>query len=543
MIKNPSYAIVWSMVKGQRLSMVALLTSIPLILIIKQLLITFLPPELHLSSGKLYPMLLVQLSILMVVLFTFTEYKGKFAKSAFPKNTFVHPISSTQLAMVPLLFGIFITFIYYICWFVFVVNYQFELRQILILFCCVSAGVSWTQVMSWRFNDAMYLGIIVMISMLVIISVLFVSSWGTDNFTPLIDEKLAYLGLFFLPVSGIVLAVNSVGRCRTNENVLKKFYLSNIRFFGFNLPKIYQSHSQALFRYEWRVFGWLLPMPGILIASSLILFVNSIGINDKLMDAIGLIGFTLIYLPWFFPAEMSKSDLSTTSKKTSGISSFIASLPVSNFELAMAKLKLAIGSIGLFQLTVLLIINIILILAGDRIITNPWVLLETRFGPLGAGVILCGVNLLFPIIAWILGGNTLAWCLKGERFFKARRIVIILFSLGVILVLGFRFYTTESFRMILLDYSSVINVLVFVSIAVVFYRALSRFQSFESLSVIKLVLRTAVALWVFELLVFATLGMISLSNLNGVLILLDLLLLGLLPFLNSPFSIAKNRAR
>ena len=314
-------------------------------------------------------------------------------------------------------------------------------------------------------------------------------------------------------------------------------------YFGFNLPKNYHSTSQALFRYEWRVFGWILPMAGIFLFAMIILVASKNGLDKKFIEVMVLMNVPLIVLPWFLPGEMSKSDLSASGGKSSAISSFIATLPVSNFDLAMAKLKLTVQSIGLYHLMILITINIILVLLDDKVSMNPWTLLESRFGMFEGGLILLGVNLMYPVITWALGGNTLAWCLKGQSFFIARRIVITFFSLPLIGFLIYVLYRNESFRDLLISYAPLINVLVFTLIATIFYRAIKKIQTVESLVAIKPVIIIASLLLVFEMFTLSNLGLITLDRPDGILVLLDLTFLGILPFLTSPFSVAMNRAR
>ncbi len=541
MIKNPSFAIGWLMLKSNQKSSVFLVASIPLMLLIKLIFGDFLPPDNSFSAYKLYAFLLVFITILITMIFTFAELSGDLG--TFPRHTFTHPISSFQLAIIPISLGILMAYFYYICWSIFVVEYQMEAYQYLIIFCCVSAGVSWLQMVSWRYNKAPFVSITLLIAIVAVIFVLFVSSWDLNNLKPLVNKNLAYLGLILLPLSGILLAINSVTRCRTNQTKKQNRFLSNVGFIGFKLPQSYNSISQALFRYEWRVFGWKLPMPGVFIVFILIYIVSNKGVNEQFLDMIAIISIPLIFVPWLAQVEMAKPELSLKKGKANGLSSFFTSLPISNFELAMAKLKLLSRSIGLLHLMVLLTINIILVLFGDNLFVSPWRFLESHFGIFKGGLILLGINLMYPIVTWALAGNILNWCLKGVSFFTARIILISFFGLLLISLFGFMLYSTEFFRTLLKDYFPLFNGLVFIIIATTFYRALEKFRSVESLKAIMPVFITALSLLVFELYVFSALELITLSYPHAILILLDFTLLGILPFLTSPLSVAMNRAR
>jgi hypothetical protein len=542
MIKNPSFAIAWSMFKGHQKITIGLLASIPLMLLIKLTFSEILPQQHSFSSYKFYSFALLYITIFLTTIFIFAEFRRNFANTAFPNYTFTHPISSFQLAIIPISVGILMTYFYYVCWIIVIVEYQLKPHQFLIVFCCISAGVSWLQMVSWRYNNAPVTSISLMISIFVSIFVLVVTSWELDNPTPLINVNLAYLGLFLLPLSGILLAINSVVRCRTNQIKKQNRFFSNIRLIGFKLPKNYNSISQALFRYEWRVFGWKLPMLGILIVSTLI-FIASMKETLFILPLILIISPGLVLTPWIMAADMSKAEPWKRSNKTNGVPSFFASLPVSNIELAMAKLNVIARSIVLSHFIALLTINIFMVVLVDRTLDNPWIFLESQYGGFKGGLILLGANLLYPIIVWILAGNTLAWYLKGLSFFTVRRTSSTIIYLSLLIFIGYNSFHSESFRTNMIDYTPLINGLIFILVTAFFYRALKRFRTVESIMEIKRVIIIALTILAFELVVFSISGLITFSNPHGILTLLSLMLLGIMPFLTSPFSIAMSRAR
>ncbi len=137
----------------------------------------------------------------------------------------------------------------------------------------------------------------------------------------------------------------------------------------------------------------------------------------------------------------------------------------------------------------------------------------------------------------------LAWCLKGERVFIVRRVVMIFFGLLFISPMSFFIYSSESFRSLVFSFAPLINGLIFAFIAIVFIRALIKFRRIYLLSKIKVILIYAISLLIFLITSLYSVGGISVENPHGILILLDLALLGILPILTSPFSIEKNRVR
>ena len=383
-----------------------------------------------------------------------------------------------------------------------------------------------------------------MLAIAVTIFILIVSSWGDSGLVPLISNKLAYVGLIVLPISGLSLAINSVARCRTNDIQNKTRYLSNVKFIGFDLPKRYTSNTQALFRYEWRVFGWILPMAGVFMLSLLIFVGLKVDSFDKTMSILFLMIGSMIYLPWFLPAEMSKSELSITTGAKPGLSSFISNLPITNYQIAMAKLKLAATSTFIYHAMLLIAVNYLAFSTKiDALDINPWTYLIEHFGLMLAIMLILALNLLVPVVTWVLGGNTLAWCLKGNKFFNARRLAIISFGLLLIIPIGIQFYTSESFRTHSLTYAPYLNWIVLIGVLLIFIRGINRYRKIEKVQKIEFAFIVGSLLLTFFVATLYSVNLTALNKLHSVLILIDLTLLGILPFLTSPLSVALNRAK
>lgn len=541
---TPSHAIVWSILNRQQASVLALVFSIPIIVLVKFVLNQYLPLETYQKILSAHPMLLFAISPILIMLFTFAEFNSAFSKNSFPSYTFTHPMSSARLATIPIFLGILTAYLFYSAWFIFVAEKQFDFFQYLILLSCVCSAVSWLQLLSWRYSSAPYLSMTIMLTIAVTIFVLIVSSWGNGELAPIINNKLAYIGLVILPISGILLAIDAVARCRTNENKNKTRYLSNVKFLGFNLPKRYLSNTHALFRYEWRVFGWIMPMAGILMLSLLIFIVLKVDTFEKTMNILLLMVVSMIYLPWFLPAEMSKSELSISTGAKPGLSSFIANLPITNFQIAIAKLRLAATSTLIYHVMILIAVNYFIFSINiDKHFSNPWNYLIENFGSTATVALVLSLNLLVPFITWVLAGNTLAWCLKGNKFFTTKRLIMIALGLIVIVPLGIQIYTSESIRSILFSYAPYLNWIALMGILFVFIRSLNRYRKVESLGQIKFSFIAGALLFVFFVFTLYSIDMATLNKLHSTLILVDLTLLGILPFLTSPLSVAMSRAR
>ncbi|MCF6193336.1 MAG: hypothetical protein L3J46_03260 [Kangiellaceae bacterium] len=290
---------------------------------------------------------------------------------------------------------------------------------------------------------------------------------------------------------------------------------------------------------------------------SLILFSwSDMTFSSDILGVIVLTSFGLVYLPWFLPAEMAKSNLSIASVKSQGLSSFVLSLPVSNFSIAIAKLKLASRSTFLFHAMVLIVVNLIIFsletelckypLQNDVVkpcFINPWDWLVQQFGAIVSLMVVISANLLIPVLTWTLAGNTLSWCLKGDKYFTVRITIILVIGFLLVLVFGLFSYTSVPFRIYLWSFAPIVNVIGFGIIITIFVRALKRFQRFYSLNEVKSIGALFLSVLMFFTVTIYLLRVEHISNLHATIIFFDLTLLGILPLLTSPFSVAQNRAR
>jgi len=555
MFRSPVYALTWLVFKKQQWGIIALIALIPFLMIVEFMLSQYFAIEDIQNNEKFHAMILGVVMPLILFIFTMADASTSHFHQGFPRFTFIHPVSSAKLALVPVVSGIVFTTFFLIAWLVLIAGKSILFYQYGLLILAVSGSMSWLQMVSWRLSDSPYLTILILLALIAVVFVLVVSTWNTESMVPLIPTWLAFIGLFALSLSGIWLAVGSIKIARINKTTAKHRYLSNIGFIGFNLPKHYHSISHALFRNEWRVFGWILPMSGVFLVAVLAFIPFIIRSTFQIIPVILLFLMPLVLLPWTLPAEMAKSDLTRNSGKQTGLSSFLLSLPISNFSIAMAKLKLASMSILLFHAMTLITANIVLFSLSSEscetgtigetkmCLTSPWDWLSHQFGVLNSLLIIISANLILPLIAWTLGGNTLSWCLKGNKFFTIKRTIISVITGLIVILFGMKIHSSEALRVIVWSYAPYINGLIFISVVLYFTRAVKRYLQTGSLQLLKSVIVIAIPLLMLFLFTVYRLEFVSGSNPHPALFLLELFLLAILPILTSPVSIAKNRAR
>ncbi|MDQ7050166.1 MAG: hypothetical protein Q9M92_11790 [Enterobacterales bacterium] len=481
------------------------------------------------------------------MIITFGEFNPSKAMAGFPRFTFTHPFSSTKLAMIPIGFGILFSFSFVILWFLVIAQGEYDLSQYALILAACCIAVVWFQFIAWRLFNAPYLTVSIFIFLVVALSVCFISLWHREITQPLVNRKLASFGLVILAVTGFWLAINAVKSARTNQIFENKWHLSELQIFGFSLPTSYQSKQQAIFRYEWRVFGWMLPAASLFLGSFFVFLVSKTQSNIKGLDLILLMLIFLFYVPLFTPSVLCKTHMGS---KSSRILAFSAQLPISNFDLAMAKLKLAFKSKAIFFLVTMIPINIHLVLmTSEDSILQPWQWLSENFGVFKSLLIWIALNLSVPIISWSISSNAISWLLKGKSIFNVRLMTYAAILVSLIVFISVRVYLSETFRLIMVDLLPIINILVFLCIAIVFMQSIKRFRNVYSKKYsnennsLNIVVLWVGAILSFFLLTLWLAGTHLRVNYHASLILFDFAMLLVLPILNAPFSIRENRSR
>ena len=546
-LSNPNSALIWSIVKKNQWGIIGLFLSIPVILFFELMSSNVLHSSFLNGSSKIQGMLLVAILPLLARVVIYGGLSYKTAIAGFPKATFVHPVSAFRLALVPILFGIFLSYSFIIFWFLFVAQKDCDLLQYFIIFITCNIAVVWLQFIVWRLSNAPFTTMSTFTALLTLMFVFVVSVWDIENNPPIVNPFLAQFGLAVLLISGFWFAINAVKQARANQPFGKNWRMSEIQFVGFTLPKSYFSKQQALFRFEWRVFGWMMPLIGSFISSVFIFVLIRVVSNTKILDAIALIAFGVIYISIFSPMGMSASYLGSKSR---AILSFTAQLPISNFDLAHAKLNLALKSIIVFLLIILIPINLFLfsLEIGENVL-QPWYWLTTNWGPVGATLVWISVNLLFPTLAWAIAGNIFSWLLKGKSLFNSRIIMYMLAETSFIIVISYLFYVSKEFTKFFSGYYLEVNIIVFLILGFMFYRAIKRFNNrYSSKEVdryhsLKNNYFTVLALLLVFLSTLWFVGFDSQIKFHASFILLDIAILITLPFLTAPFLIKENRSR
>lgn len=372
---------------------------------------------------KMTRIALVMGCIFIVFAFAYLETNNKSQKSEFPAHLFRLPLTSFQLAIVPLVSGILCLFFYVSLWLLFVEGQFLNTRQYSIIFFCAAISISWIQTISWRFGKQIVMSIIIFT--LVISSTVFLTliSLQYPQKSELINPDLTFSLLILLAFLGIEREINSIKKLRYQHDFFQLKFKLPESFPGFQLPGSYQSKTQAYFRFEWRVFGWLLPLFSLMLIGILLMMVFRSLQDIQIFDLSMLVLFALIYLPVLMQMDVMKPKSASRSRE---VDPFINMKPLSDFQIAMGKLKMSFFSMLTYQTLVLMALNLVFInhlpvIEMQRQLSIGF----EQFRTLSNAQIIMFIlmlNLLVPFLVWAMAGNIASWSLKGKNMTFARMI-------------------------------------------------------------------------------------------------------------------------
>jgi len=199
---NPSFALLWYIVKNNRWKLVVIFSSIPTILLFNSIIHFIFGTSLLDWSAKFHAMLLIIIFPFLAMVITYSELNTSTAKTGIPRFSFIHPVSSLHLALVPIIFGILLSFTFMFFWFQLIVQLDsgFFENSIILTTCII--GVVWLQFISWRLSNAPYLTIIIFLILVALLFIFIVSLWNLESTPHLINANLAKAGLLALMTSG-----------------------------------------------------------------------------------------------------------------------------------------------------------------------------------------------------------------------------------------------------------------------------------------------------------------------------------------------------
>ncbi len=280
----------------------------------------------------------------------------------------------------------------------FLSSIEFDVTQRLVLAAAITSVMCWIQAISWELLPLRYLRLVVL---LVAVLTIIVSVISTLAKVPdlLFGRTGGEIGLVVTTTAGYALAYLAVIRARRGQSQDLGAALKRL----FSAPRLSGRHARlpalsdavmAQDWFEWRVYGRILPLFMIIIGAgplASVVFERMRNAPSIAMSTMLLVVFYAIVSPMMGVAYISK-DLS----RRVDLGAFAATRPLSDLELAFAKLRLSLKSYALSVALVFAVIGVVILCSSNNsALLTLWSRLTVQLGTIRSGL---GVLLLLGAV-------------------------------------------------------------------------------------------------------------------------------------------------
>jgi len=339
------------------------------------------------------------LALRLACAFCYVDPAAESLNNGFPQRILVLPAPTWLLALVPLATGAICVTLFALAWLRFAAGVQLEWIQLPVIAGAIAAGLSWTQAALWKLVPTVLLRIIVFGAAASLVAYSAVSILSQGNH--LLDKTGGALGLVASLLGGWYCAYRAVVLARRGDAVDQASYLQRLRL---RMPL--RSHSRvpiltnaaaAQNWFEWHVFGFWLPLLSL---TEFVLLLPRLFLKWHAPLAVDIMMLASLYMMLLLMAGGFYAQRSPTSPSEQ-LSSFHATLPLRNLDLAFAKLNLTVKC-HLLSFGVLLAAFTTLILLNDdnSELICGWSWLETHLGSSGAASCVFLLTLLAAAMTW-----------------------------------------------------------------------------------------------------------------------------------------------
>jgi len=380
--------------------------------------------------GAVYPLGMVVLFVISI--FTYIEADVKKTTTGFPPHTFLLPVKTETLVGIPMLLGLIAAPATYVVWVYLVyrpVGIDLAIWWPALL---IAAGMSSFQAVVWTLGGHPVLRLIAFVSVTAALFYLGIAASGIWDTTFPVKPAIA-VGLPLLIVAANRLAVFGVARYRCGEwpKPRSKAQLDAVlpgeTLQGF--PK-FSSATRAQFWFEWRQFGFLIPLYSGTIVAVLFLAILSGDLERSefvqflLMMIVLPVGMATLAGPTFASSSLWS--------RGGDLTQFGATRPMSDTALAYAKLQ----ALGASTLSAWVLISVaaplwVSLSTHRQLVDDMWQALVSQFGSdrVIAGSTLVALTLI--LLSWLLGALGMTLALTGRR-----ELLILTSTVSFVVVLG-----------------------------------------------------------------------------------------------------------
>jgi len=331
-------------------------------------------------------LLLVVIAMQLGSVFAYVDLTAGGSGSGFPRHILLLPAPTWLLALVPIIAGSLFIAAFVLLWLRFVSGVQLDWTQQLALTVAITAVMCWIQAMSWELLPRSMR--IVALLVVVIATIVSVISALANEPDFLLGRRAGQIGLVLTSSGGYGFAYLAVIRARRSETLALNASLKRLFFspgqplHAVPLPTL-STAVAAQNWFEWRVYGRILPLFMTIIGAFPLASLAFDGMRRAPSIALStmlLLVFYLMVSPMMGAAYISKDWTRRVQMGT-----FAATRPLSDSELAFAKLRLAIKSYALSLLIVCAVIVVIILASRNNVaLLALWSRLTQRLGTTGS---------------------------------------------------------------------------------------------------------------------------------------------------------------
>jgi hypothetical protein len=380
-------------------------------------------PNVAAASAALGFVLVAILALQLGAIFCYVDLTAGAKSTGFPKHICVLPVATWLLALVPIATGSMFITAFVLLWLRFISDLHLTGSGQLSIACAISSLLCWMQAMSWELIQQR-LPRIAVLTVILIVVVLSLVSLMADEGNYVFGRIGGAAGLVSTMVCGCAVAYLAVIRSRRGDSADLGTWFRRL---WFRAPAVFRSAQlpvlgdavKAQNWYEWTVFGRFLPWCMVFFSIPVLLMLSSTKIRrlPSIIELGLMMAMFFLFAPLVGGAYASKS-LEVT-RIHIGPGSLFAALPLSDLELALAKLKLSVKSHLLSTAIVVAVLVTILLTSRNNVfVFDQWGRLHAFQGSVGsllsvfllsgfvigmpwaAGMYLMALSFTFAIVNW-----------------------------------------------------------------------------------------------------------------------------------------------
>jgi hypothetical protein len=361
-------------------------------------------------------LILMGCALQFALIFAYVDLTAGSKSGGFPKHILLLPAPTWLLALVPIAAGASFTSGFVLLWLYYVSGVHFNWAQQLIIAAAITSLMCWLQAMSWELLPSRAMRI-VLLTVMAIVAVLSVVSLLANKSENLFGRTWGAVGLAVTAITGLGLAYLAVIRARRGDTLDFYDHVRRILFSSGRWSR--QTRSPALANgvaaqnwYEWRVYGRVLPTCMTILGAGPLASVAFARIRHSpsfVLPALLLFLFFVI-APLVGGAYVSKN---LTRRVQLGL--FGATRPLSDTEIAFAKLRLAVKSY-LVSFAILLAVVVVFVLgsSNNAALVSLWSRLAVWQGVTGSYLSLLLLLIVVTATSWAAGAYFMSLQLFAE---------------------------------------------------------------------------------------------------------------------------------